>query len=74
MDRDGRGRILNRLKLMLTTRDMNLGECKKCMDYCSLVNVSIRMKIYQKGPLTRIPISQSPGVFVLAIYEILTGF
>lgn len=57
MYRDGRGRILNRLKLMLTTRNMNWGERKTCMDYCSLVNVSIRMKIHQKGPLTRIPIS-----------------
>lgn len=58
---------------MLTTRNMNWGERKTCMDYCSLVNVSIWMKI-QKGPLTRIPISQSPVAFVLAIYETLPGF
>lgn len=67
MYRYGRGRIFNRLKLMLTTRNMKWGECKTCMEYCSLVNVSIRMTIYQKGPLTRIPISQSPGAFVLNV-------
>lgn len=54
--------------------EYELGECKKCMDYCSPVNVSIRMKIYQKGSLTRIPIIQSPGAFVLEIYEVLPGF
>lgn len=57
-----------------TIRNMNWGECKTCMDYCRLVNVSIRMKIHQKGPLTRITISQRPGAFVLAIYETLPGF